>query len=303
MAVQTASQTLPQQPARAGISDAPTSAPGTQTELQRRDRHSAELLSRTPDTEQERRANIDQAVEINLSIADTVARRYAGRGVDADDLTQVARLGLVQAARRFDPSNGDFHSFAIPTVTGEVKRYFRDQGWSIRPPRRLQELRHDIAVAWPYLAQEKARTPDTMEIADRLDASRDDVTEALSEGTFRLSSLDAPGLAAADRVGQPDDGFSEIDDAAERDGMMRSVQEACRQLSDSDLEVLRMRYVQGCTQAVIASQFRVSQMSISRRLSRIIQTLQSLVAAQQGPTPLPDGKVSEIPAEPAPAAA
>lgn len=252
-----------------------------ESDLQWRDRRSAELLSDITHTDQERTANIDQVVEINMSIADSVARRYSGRGVDVDDLTQVARLGLVQAARRFRPETGEFHSFAIPTVTGEVKRYFRDQCWSIRPPRRLQELRHDIAVTWPYLAQENARTPESSEIADRLDANRNDVAEALSEGTFRLCSLDAPGLAASDTVGQADDGFEQIDDAAEHSDLMRSIQIACRQLGDDDREILRMRYEGGCTQATIATKFQVSQMSISRRLARIVKTLRTVVQSDE----------------------
>lgn len=254
-------------------------APVQETELQQRDRRSAELLGSDVSSDQERAANIERAVEINITVADAVARRYAGRGADLDDLTQVARLGLVQAARRFRPESGDFHSFAIPTVTGEVKRYFRDRCWSIRPPRRIQELRHSIAQAWPTVAQEQARTPEPTEIAKRLGAEQSDVVEALSEGTFRLSSLDAPTLAADDTVGSDDDSFEQVDETDERATLLRSVEQACRKLSDEELDMLRMRYIDGCTQAVIARHFKVSQMSISRRLDRIMTILRSQLNA------------------------
>lgn len=256
-----------------------------ETDLQWRDRCSAELLGRCgsgqPVSQQERDQAVEQVVEINIPIADAVARRYAGRGADPEDLTQVARLGLVQAAHRFRPESGDFHSFAIPTVTGEVKRYFRDHCWSIRPPRRMQELRHEVRTAWPQIAQERAHTPQPDEIAERVNADRSDVVEALSEGTFRLSSLDAPTLAAAETVGQPDDGYEQIDDIAERDVLLAAVQRACRRLGRDDLAILRMRYLEGHTQAVIAAQSQVSQMSISRRLARVTRTLRRLIQQDQ----------------------
>lgn len=250
-----------------------------ETEPQWRDRRSAELLSRTGQSDEERARNIAYVVEINIPIADGVARRYAGRGIDAEDLIQVARLGLVQAARRFRPENGEFHSFAIPTVTGEVKRYFRDHGWSIRPPRRIQELQHEIKQAWPAVAQEQAHAPQPAEIADRLGADRAEVRRALADDTFRVSSLDAPALAADETVGRADGQFEEVDDADEQSRLLRLVHHACQHLSDDDLAILRRRYIEGYTQAAIAREFQVSQMSISRRLSRITTTLRRQLAA------------------------
>lgn len=250
-----------------------------ETEPQWRDRRSAELLSHTGQSDQERAKNIDYVVEINIPIADAVARRYAGRGIDAEDLIQVARLGLVEAVRRFRPESGEFHSFAIPTVSGEVKRYFRDHGWAIRPPRRIQELQHEIKQAWPYVAQEQAHAPQPAEIADRLGADRAEVCRALGDDTFRVSSLDAPALAADETVGCDDGQFEEVDDADEQSRLLRSVQRACRQLSDDDLTILRRRYIEGYTQAAIAREFQVSQMSISRRLNRIMTILRSQLAA------------------------
>ncbi len=123
----------------------------------------------------------DWLIAQHIAIARSVAARYRNRGVDLEDLEQVAMLGLTKAAHRFDPDAGhDFLSYAVPTIRGEVRRYFRDSGWVVRPPRRVQELQARIARADNELCQLLGRSPRPTEVADHLDAPLDDVVEALS---------------------------------------------------------------------------------------------------------------------------
>ena len=250
-----------------------------ESEVERRNRRTAELLGLSKDetlSEAERQHYIDQAVRLNLPIADSLARRYRSRGEDLDDLIQVARLGLVQAATRFSPENGEFLSFAVPTITGEIKRHFRDHCWTVRPPRRIQELHSEVTAAWSQLAQERAHTPTPAEIADWLGMDREEVLEAMANSSFNSASLDATdgtSSAAKDRLGTPDLGFDGVDDALERAQLMTEVRSACANLSEEDRRILQMRFGQNCTQSVIAAELGISQMSVSRRLTKITKIL------------------------------
>ncbi|HEY9290478.1 MAG TPA: sigma-70 family RNA polymerase sigma factor, partial [Microlunatus sp.] len=154
-------------------------------------------------SEVERQRLLDQAIKINLPVADALARRYRSRGEDLDDLVQVARMGLVHAVHRYRPENGAFLPFAVPTITGELKRHFRDHCWTVRPPRRLQELHSQVATAWSELAQQQAANPTAGQIADWLGADREEVLEAIRSNAFSSASLDtADGLAGASgRIG------------------------------------------------------------------------------------------------------
>ncbi len=266
----------------------PTVGRRTESEAERRNRRTAELLGHSKDetlSEAERQHYIDLAVQLNLPIADSLARRYRSRGEDLDDLIQVARLGLVQAASRFSPESGEFLSFAVPTITGEIKRHFRDHCWTVRPPRRIQELHSEVTAAWSQLAQERAHTPTSAEIADWLGMNREDVLEAMANSTFNSASLDATdgtSNAAKDRLGTPDPGFDGVEDELERTQLMQEVQSACAQLSEEDRRILQMRFGENCTQSVIAAELGISQMSVSRRLTKITKILRQELKARHG---------------------
>lgn len=249
------------------------------SEVERRNQRTAELLAR---------GDIELAVKINLPIADSLARRYRSRGEDLDDLIQVARLGLIQAANRFNPDNGEFLSFAVPTITGEIKRHFRDHCWTVRPPRRIQELHSEVTAAWSELAQEQARTPTPADVADWLGMDRAEVLEAMANSTFNSASLDATdgtSTAAKDRLGTPDPGFDDVEESLERDQLMGEVRRACRRLTAEDRKILQMRFGEGCTQSVIAEELGISQMSVSRRLAKITKMLRQELRSQRYDSP------------------
>ena len=162
---------------------------------QRRDR-TARALTAVAETSSERRRQelLDYVVRINMGVARTVAGRYFHRGIDEDDLIQVAYMALTRAARDFDASrHQDFLSYAVPTIRGELKKHFRDQGWMVRPPRRVQEAQARITRAEGALSQELGRPVRPSELAEHLDMDLDDVIEALAaDGCFAPSSLDRP---------------------------------------------------------------------------------------------------------------
>ncbi|WP_327152073.1 SigB/SigF/SigG family RNA polymerase sigma factor [Nocardia sp. NBC_01329] len=220
----------------------------------------------------------DEIIGRCLPLADHIARRYAGRGIDFDDLQQTARMGVVHAVDRFDPAAGTkFVSFAVPTVMGEVRRYFRDQSWAIRVPRRLKELRGRITVITPLLMQELGRTLTARDLAIALDTEVEEITQALiaSKG-YTSDSLDAtPGtdndsgdhtLTYADRLGSIDPCYILLEDAA-------AVRPLLAQLPRGDRRILILRYYDNRTQQEIAATIGCSQMQVSRALARILTTL------------------------------
>ncbi|WP_242498266.1 SigB/SigF/SigG family RNA polymerase sigma factor [Nocardioides glacieisoli] len=218
----------------------------------------------------------DQLVEDNIDVARSVAARYRNRGVDLDDLQQVALLGLVKAARRFDADAGyDFLSYAVPTIRGEVRRYFRDSGWMVRPPRRVQELQGRIAVADNELCQLLGRSPRPSEVAEHLDAPLDDVVEALAaDGCYSPTSLDAP-------VGDGTLRFGDVLDTDDR-GIERAdahvlLEPLVSRLSDRDRRVLYLRYYEERTQQEIANALGITQAQVSRILSRLMMSLRNSI--------------------------
>src|SRR3954471_24513046 len=147
----------------------------------------------------------DQLIEAHLGLAEYLARRFANRGEPLDDLVQVASLGLVKAVERFDPGRGlEFTTFATPTIVGELKRHFRDKGWAVRVPRRVQELHLRMGTVVNTLSQELGRSPTIPEIARRAEVSVDEVLEAMEAGrAYRFSSIDAPAGDDDDRAPSP----------------------------------------------------------------------------------------------------
>lgn len=215
---------------------------------------------------------LDKAVLVNLPVADRLAMRYAGRGIPSQDLVQVARLGLVQAVHRFDPCAGfDFLSYAVPTILGELKRHFRDRGWTVRPPRRIQELQPRILAATSALTHTLVRTPTRAEIAQYLGVDEADVVEALiADGCFTPTSLDRPVVTDSrpsstwgDAIGHDDPGIDWVE-------AKLTLAPIFRILSDRDRLVLRLRFVDDMTQQEIGGVVGVTQMQVSRILARIL---------------------------------
>lgn len=223
--------------------------------------------------EAERARLVDEVVVLNLEVALSLASRFRGRGVARDDLEQVASMALVRAAQRFDASmDHDFLSYAVPTIRGELRRYFRDHGWTVRPPRRVQEIQAIAIETRDNLAERKGSVPTEAEIAAALGEDEATVREALSaEGCFTPTSLDVPtgadsGLSLGDVLGAPD----RDTEAAEARVVLQPV---VRQLSARDRRILQMRFFDECTQQEIADEIGVTQMQVSRLLTRIMRDL------------------------------
>jgi len=215
-------------------------------------------------------------VMAHLGVAQSIARRYRNRGIPTDDLEQVARLGLVKAARNYDPSRqNDFLAYAVPTIRGEVRKYFRDHGWMVRPPRRVQELQSRILSAAADLTQELGRSPRPSEIAAALDSPVGDIEEALgADGCFSPSSLDRPVGSAADAPPLGDMLPSTDEEHAAVDARV-ILGPAVRRLSERDRRILHLRYFNGWTQEEIAREIGVTQMHVSRLLTKILAELRS----------------------------
>jgi RNA polymerase sigma-B factor len=224
------------------------------------------------------RAARDQLVDRFLPLARKLARRYAGAREPFEDLLQVASYGLLKALDRFDLDRGiAFSAFAVPTIVGELKRYFRDLGWSAHVPRGAQELALKVQGAQEKLTTKTGRSPAVVELAQYLELSIEDVLEGLEgAAAHHSSSLDAPrddgdgeSGTLADAFGQHDAGFQLVE-------AMATVATAMQTLSERERRVLELRFFQDRTQSEIAKQIGVSQMQISRILRRAIATLSEL---------------------------
>jgi RNA polymerase sigma-B factor len=209
----------------------------------------------------------DALVERHLGLARHLALRYRDSGEPLDDLVQVASLGLVKAAERFEPERGiAFTTFAVPTVLGELRRHFRDRGWAIHVPRDLKEASLRVARA---LAQHSGRSPTPAELAEQTGLPVETVLEALEvsdAGAHRALSLDAPvgaqedgGATVIDQLAADDDGFDRAHDRV-------TLERLARVLDEREREVLRLRFDEDLTQSQIGVRLGVSQMQVSRIL-------------------------------------
>jgi RNA polymerase sigma-B factor len=214
----------------------------------------------------------DQLIETNAGVARSMAGRYRNRGIDLDDLEQVALLGLTKAAQRFDPAAGhDFLSYAVPTIRGELRRHFRDAGWMVRPPRRVQDLQARIARAQDELEPKLGRSPRPSEVASHLGVELDDVVEALAaDGCFTPTSLDGPVGDGASSLG---DLLGDEDRAIESAEARVVLGPALRTLSPRDQRILQLRFVEERTQQEIAESIGLTQAQVSRVLTRILDEL------------------------------
>ncbi|MCP9988773.1 RNA polymerase sigma factor SigF [Streptomyces sudanensis] len=211
-------------------------------------------------------------IELNLSLVRYAATRFRSRADQMEDIVQVGTIGLIKAIDRFELSREvEFATFAMPCVIGEIKRFFRDTSWSVHVPRRLQELRIDIARATDELFQELDRSPTAAELADRLGVGEDEVIEGLvAANGYTAASLDMPlddsgepaSATLADLVGEEDRDMRLTED-------VQALKPIVERLDDRDRAILRMRFVEELTQAEIGRRLGVSQMHVSRLLARM----------------------------------
>ena len=229
----------------------------------------------------ERADLLDQVVIANLGMARTIASRYRSRGIPIEDLEQVASAALVRAVRRFDLTlASDFLAFAVPSIRGEVRRYFRDNGWTVRPPRRVQELQPRVLDARDRLRSENGAPCTSGVIAEALDVPEEDVAEALrAEGCFAPSSLDVtlhPGGSTSVGDAIADTRGGEELAAAEARVMLRPL---VRQLSERDRALVKLRFVDERTQQEIGDELGVTQTQVSRMLTRVLADLRGSLSA------------------------
>ena len=241
---------------------------------ERRERTAALFDRRSGADDAERAELEDEIIRINLQMATDATRRFRDRGVPSDDVQQIAHLGLVKAVRRFDPDLGhDFLSFAVPTIRGEVRRYFRDHGWTVRPSRAVQEAQSRINASEQELSQRFGRAPRPTEIAEHLGLDLELVVEAIgATGCFSPVSLDTPlrDEGVSSTLGARLAVTEEDYDLAEMRAMLEP---ALDRLAERDRTIVELRFFEGMTQAEVGARIGVTQMQVSRLLARILRHL------------------------------
>ena len=219
------------------------------------------------------RATRDELVTAHMGLAEYLARRFTNRGEPLDDLMQVASLGLLKAVDRFDPDRGlEFSTYATPTIVGELKRHFRDKGWAVRVPRRVQELHLRLGSVVSTLSQDLGRSPTIPEIAHAAKVSEEEVVEAIEAGhAYRFTSLDAPAggedeSALSNQLGVDD---QNLIDSEHRVALSPLI----ARFPPRERMILHLRFFEGMTQSEIASRLGISQMHVSRLLARSLAQL------------------------------
>ncbi len=230
-------------------------------------------LRELPDGSPERAELRNQLVRMHLPLVEHLARRFRNRGEPLDDLTQVATIGLIKSVDRFDVERGvEFSTYATPTVVGEIKRHFRDKGWAVRVPRRLQELRLALTTATGELSQRHGRAPTVHELAEHLKISEEEVLEGLeSANAYSTLSLDVPDTddespAVADTLGSEDEALEGVE-------YRESLKPLLEQLPPREKTILLLRFFGNMTQSQIAQEVGISQMHVSRLLARTLAQL------------------------------
>ncbi|HEX2808689.1 MAG TPA: SigB/SigF/SigG family RNA polymerase sigma factor [Kineosporiaceae bacterium] len=216
-----------------------------------------------------RRAALRRSVvESQLPLVHHLAQRFRGRGEPYDDLVQVGTIGLLNAVDRFDPGRGTFTGFAVPTILGEIRRHFRDRGWAMRVPRRLQELGRRVSGAREELTHTLGRSPTVHELGAHLEEDVDLVLEALdSSSVYTMVPLpSAPEEAGQWRLGAIDDSLELVEDRA-------TLRPLLAQLPARERTILALRFIRGMSQSQIATEVGVSQMHVSRLLTRSLSIL------------------------------
>jgi RNA polymerase sigma-B factor len=225
-------------------------------------------LAAMPADDPRRVALREHLVEAQLPLVHHLAQRFRGRGEPYDDLVQVGTIGLLNAVDRFDPERGSFTGFAVPTILGEIRRHFRDRGWALRVPRRLQELGRQVSEAREILTQQLGRSPTVHEIAQHLEADADLVLEALDTAsvyaTVPLPSTPEEGEMAP--LGFIDSGLELVEQRA-------TLRPLLARLPARERTILALRFVRGMSQSQIAAEVGVSQMHVSRLITRSLAVL------------------------------
>jgi RNA polymerase sigma-B factor len=217
---------------------------------------------------------------IHLPLAEHLARRFSGRGEPYEDLVQVATIGLIKSIDRYDPSRGvEFSTYATPTILGEIKRWFRDKGWAVRVPRRLQELRLSVSTATTDLTHERGRSPTVAELANELKVSEESVLEALESATaYTAVSLDTPDPTAEFPV-SPLEAIGHLDEGLEGVENREAITRVLSTLPERERRIIVLRFFRGMTQSQIAADVGISQMHVSRLLSRSLVHLREALLA------------------------
>lgn len=252
-------------------------APATGVEITRR--RSAELFVAFRDetaSGPEREGARDSLVHLHLPLVEHCARRFRNRGEPFEDLVQVGTIGLIKSIDRFDSDRGvEFSTYATPTIIGEIKRYFRDKGWAIRVPRRLQELRMQIGTTTAELTQTLGRSPTPRELAESIGCTVEEIIEGIeSSNAYSTLSLDASddnddGAATMlDALGVDDEGIAHVE-------VRESLKPLLNQLEPREKKILLLRFFKNMTQSQIAAEIGVSQMHVSRLLNRTLVQLRS----------------------------
>jgi RNA polymerase sigma-B factor len=254
----------------------------TDPEADRRSRRgelTRELLeaARTTEDDRERGRLLDEVILLNLGVAEAVANRYRGRGVPHEDLHQAAYEGLVKAVHKFDPTvRPDLLTYAVPTIRGEVQRWFRDQSWMIRPPRRIQELQWQLGRSTEELAKDLGREPTVEELSSDAGCSMADLDEAVGAyGCFSPHSLDRPvSEEGGATLGDVLPGLDSDTSAAEARAVLEPV---LRRLPERDRRILYLRFFEDHSQREIGAELGVTQMQVSRLLNRIMSHLREQI--------------------------
>jgi RNA polymerase sigma-B factor len=217
----------------------------------------------------------DELVRRHADLAASIARRYRGKGVDEDDLLQVAHMALLKAIQRYDASIGTIRPYAAATISGELKRLLRDKGWSVRVPRSLQERSLEVAKTTERLAQRLNRPPEIKEVAEQLNISEEEVMEAMdARQAYASSSIDKPtdntGVTLLERLETDDAQLLLADDRV-------VVEEAIRELPERQQRILDLRFNEDMTQTEIAEELGISQMHVSRLLASALKSLEKSI--------------------------
>jgi RNA polymerase sigma-B factor len=221
-------------------------------------------LQGAPEGDPRRQRARDALVEQHLPLVEHLARRFRNRGEPYDDLVQVATIGLIKSVDRFDLERGvEFSTYATPTIVGEIKRHFRDKGWAVRVPRRLQELRLSLASATSELSQKQGRAPTVSELAAHLKISDEEVLEGLDAGDS--GSGDEP-MPVSETLGVEDEGLEGVE-------YRESLKPMLEQLPPREKKILMLRFFKNMTQSEIAAEIGISQMHVSRLLARTLAQL------------------------------
>jgi RNA polymerase sigma-B factor len=244
---------------------------GSDRELLRRYHEQGDLAAR------------ERLIEQYMSLVRSLARRYSYRGEQLEDLVQIGAIGLIKAIDRFDLSRGvELTTYATPNIIGEIKRHFRDKGWDVRVPRRLQELRLEISKVSGDLAQDLGRSPTVADLAHRLEVSEEEVREALESGrAYSSLSLSTGGtqedgeeLDPLESIGSDEHQYEVSEDSA-------VLAPGFRVLDERERKILHLRFFEGLTQSQIAQQIGISQMHVSRLIRRSLEKIRNEIAAEE----------------------